>query len=93
LTVGTIGAVGALSFGVAGFVTKNELKNGYADGGLTVEERDGLVNRGNAFNSATMVMTAAAVLGYALAIVTYGVDWNRCGPLVHKARRCKELGL
>jgi hypothetical protein len=93
LTVGTIGAVGAVSFGVAGFVTKNQLNSGYADGGMTIEQRDALVTRGDTYNTATMAMTAAAVLGYALAIVTYGVDWNRCGPLVHKARRCKALGL
>jgi hypothetical protein len=93
IIVGTVGAVGGVSFGVAGFVTKNQLNDGYAGDGLTVADRDGLVNRGEAFNTVTMVSTAAAVLGYALSIVTYGVDWNRCGPLVHKRRRCKELGL
>ncbi|PRQ01194.1 hypothetical protein [Enhygromyxa salina] len=93
IIVGTAGAVGSVSFGVAGFVTKNQLKTGYQDDGLTVEDRDALVNRGEAFNTAAMATAAAAVLGYALSIVTYGVDWNRCGPLVHKRRRCKELGL
>ena len=93
MIVGTVGAVGAVSFGVAGFVTKNQLKDGYAGEGLTVDDRDALVSRGEAFNAASIAMTTAAVLGYALSVVTYGVDWNRCGPLVHKRRRCKELGL
>jgi hypothetical protein len=93
IIVGTVGAVGGVAFGVAGYVTKSQLQNGYAGDGFTVEDRDALVSRGEAFNGATIALTTVAVLGYALAIVTYGVDWNRCGPLVHKRRRCKELGL
>ncbi|KIG18714.1 hypothetical protein DB30_07729 [Enhygromyxa salina] len=89
IVVGTVGAVGSVSFGVAGFVTKNQLRSGYEGDGLTVEDRDSMVNRGEAFNTAAMATATAAVLGYALALVTYGVDWNRCGPLVRKRRDCK----
>lgn len=91
IAVGTIGAVGGISFGVLGFVTKNELNDAYTQGsGLTVDERDKLVSRGELYNGLTIGLTALSVLGYALAIVTYGVDWNRCGPLVEKKRRCSS---
>ena len=92
--LGTLGAVGAIGFGVAGFTTKNQLNDAYYDGsGLSVEEQQKLVKNGEAFNALAISFTALAVLGYALAVVTYGVDWNRCGPLVAKKRKCKELGL
>lgn len=94
ISVGTIGAVGGIAFGVAGFLTKNELNDAYYDGtGLTVAEQERLVKNGELYNNLAITFSALAVLGYALAIVTYGVDWNRCGPLVEKKRRCKELGL
>lgn len=89
ITLGTVGAVGGVVFGVLGYTTKRDLTEGYTTG-LSVEERDGLVDRGKTFNTLAIAMTTLSVFGYALAIVTYGVDWNRCGPLVLKneKRRC-----
>lgn len=86
--VGTLGAVGGVAFGVLGYTTKQQLNDGYSGDGLTVEERDDLVKRGEAFNAVALAGSAIAVLGYALAIVTYGADWNRCGPLAPKKRQC-----
>jgi hypothetical protein len=88
--VGTATSVGAIAFGVVGFVTKNQLSDGYEGDGLTEGDRDQLVSRGQAANSVSVALTTVAVISYALSIVTYGVDWNRCGPLVrkHKTRRC-----
>lgn len=90
--VGTLGAVGGVAFGVAGYVTKRQVTDGYG-AGITLEERDALVSRGKAFNGVSIAMTTVAVFAYALAIVTYGVDWNRCGPLVAKSkkRRCADV--
>jgi hypothetical protein len=90
IAVGSIATAGAVTFGVLGFTTKRDLQSGYEGDGLTVDERDDLVSRGQTFNSLTVAMTTIAVLGYALALVTYGVDWNTCGPLARKreARRC-----
>ena len=93
IILGSVGAAGGIGFGAAGFATKQELNKGYSGDGMSLEQRDSLVSRGEAFNTAAVAFTTAAVLGYALAVVTYGVDWNRCGPLVHKRRRCKENGL
>lgn len=90
--VGTVGAVGAVAFGVAGYVTKRQVTDGY-NSGITLDDRDALVSRGKAFNGVSIAMTTVAVFAYALAIVTYGVDWNRCGPLVAKSkkRRCADI--
>jgi hypothetical protein len=72
-------------------VTKRQVLDGY-EAGTTLEDRDALVSRGQAFNGVSIAMTTVAVFAYALAIVTYGVDWNRCGPLVanSKKRRCAD---
>jgi hypothetical protein len=91
IAVGTVGAVGGVAFGVAGYVTKRQLNDEY-EAGLTVDDRDAIISRGQAFNGVAIAMTTVAVLAYSLAIVTYGVDWNRCGPLVLKSkkRRCAD---
>jgi hypothetical protein len=93
ITVGTATAAGAIAFGVLGFINKGKINDGYESGGLTIDERETLVSQGEGFNTAAEILTAISVIGYALAIVTYGVDWNRCGPLVHKSkkRRCDQL--
>lgn len=89
--LGTIGAVGGIAFGVAGFVTKNQLNDAYeGNSGLTVAEHERLVSNGELYNTLAISFSALAVLGYSLAIVTYGVDWNRCGPLVEKRRTCLD---
>jgi hypothetical protein len=92
IALGTVGAVGGIAFGTAGYLNKRELTDGYASG-ITMDDRDALVSRGQTFNSLAVAMSTIAVLGYALAIVTYGVDWNRCGPLVIKneKRRCADI--
>ena len=93
IILGSVGAAGGFAFGIAGYTTKNKLADGYESGELTLDERDQLVDRGEAFNSTAIAMTVAAVIGYATALVAYGVDWNRCGPLVRKneKRRCDRV--
>lgn len=89
--LGTIGAVGGVAFGVTGFVTKNQLNDAYNDGsGLTVAEHNRIVKNGELYNTLAISFSALAVLGYSLAIITYGVDWNRCGPVVAKRRHCLD---
>jgi hypothetical protein len=90
--VGTVAAVGGVAFGVAGYVTKRQIIDGY-ESGITLDDRDALTSRGKAFNGVSIAMATVAVFAYTLAIVTYGVDWNRCGPLVakNKKRRCADV--
>ncbi len=94
IAVGTLGTIGLTGFGIAGTVTKNQLNDIYAEGGVTEAERDRVRDRGELWNTLTFTSAALMVVGLAAAAVAYGVDWNRCGPLVRntKKRRCAELG-
>jgi hypothetical protein len=88
---GTVGAAGGLAFGIAGFVAKNQVTAGYQDqAGMSLAERDRLVSNGNLYNTLSISFTALSVVGFAAALVAYGVDWNRCGPLAPERRRCSE---
>jgi len=88
---GTVGAVGGLAFGIAGFVAKNQVTAGYQEqAGMSLAERDRLVSNGNLYNTLSISLTALSVVGFAAALVAYGVDWNRCGPLATERRRCSE---
>ncbi|MCA9697520.1 MAG: hypothetical protein KC431_08345 [Myxococcales bacterium] len=92
--VGSFMAAGAIGFAAAGYATKTKLNDAYQDGSLTRPERDDLVSKGNLYNDLAVVGVTVAVISYALAIVTYGVDWNRCGPLAQKSKRgrhCEAL--
>lgn len=92
--VGTFMAAGAIGFGVAGYVVRNDLSDYYNQGGgITQAEGDDLRDRGNLYNDVAIAGATLAVISYAAALIAYGIDWNRCGPLVEKKRRCKELGL
>jgi hypothetical protein len=89
IATGTVGAVGGITFGVLGFLNKRELNDAYLNNtGLTLAEYTKLSDNGTLYNTLAKTFTAIAALGYALAIVTYGVDWNRCGPLVQRNRHC-----
>lgn len=88
--IGSVASAAAIGFGVAGFVTKNQLADGYSEDGLTEGERDDLVARGEAMNALTITAVSVAVLGFGLSVISAGVDWNRCGPLATKKRRCRE---
>jgi hypothetical protein len=90
IVVGTVGAVGAIGFGTAGYLTKRELNDGINDDGLTLERKDELSSRGDLYNTLAITGVAVGVVGYALALVAYGVDWNNCGPLVSAHRTCLE---
>jgi hypothetical protein len=93
IAIGSLGAVGTIGFSAAGRVAKDNLNAMYEEGSGTLDERNRIRDRGEAWNA--MVVTSASLMavGFALALITYGVDWNRCGPLAEKKRKCKALGL
>ncbi len=90
--VGTVAAGASVGFGIAGYVAKNQLADGYAGGGLNGEQRDDLITKGERRNNLAVATASIAVIGYALAVVSAAVDWNRCGPLAKKKRHCREAG-
>lgn len=92
IAVGTLGAVGTIGFAVAGRVAKDRLNGMYADGTATLEDRNQARERGDLWNSLAITTGVLMAVGYAVSIITYGVDWNRCGPLAPKKRRCRQSG-
>jgi hypothetical protein len=90
IAVGTIGAVGTVGFSVAGRVAKDRLNGMYADGSATLEDRNQARDRGELWNGLAITSGVLMAVGYAVAIITYGVDWNRCGPLAPTKRRCRD---
>jgi hypothetical protein len=87
--IGTIGAVGTIGFAVAGRVAKDRLNGMYADGSATLEDRDHVRDRGELWNKLAITSGVLMVLGYTVAIISYGVDWHRCGPMTVKKPRCR----
>jgi hypothetical protein len=90
IALGTLGAVGTIGFASAGRVAKDRLNAMYADGTATLEDRNSVRDRGDLWNALTITSATLMTVGYAVAIITYGVDWNRCGPLAPKKRHCRR---
>lgn len=86
--VGSVGAAGAVGFGVAGAVTTNQLEDGYREG-MSQQERDDLVDRGETFNALAITGATLAVTGLAVAAIAHGIDATRCGPRARKRDRCR----
>jgi hypothetical protein len=81
-----VGGATAVGTGVAGYATKRRLADGFEDN-ISSEEVDTLSARGDALNSVMVAGTVIGVVGAALALITYGIDYTRCGPLAPKRRR------
>jgi hypothetical protein len=90
VAVGTLGTIGTLGFAVAGRVSKDKLNDMYADDTGTLVDRNQIRDRGELWNSLAITSGVLMAVGFAVAAVTYGVDWNRCGPLAPKKRQCRN---
>jgi hypothetical protein len=89
IAVGTLGAVGTIGFAVAGRVNKDRFNELYSNGTASRDELQHIRDRGELWNALTITSAALMAIGYTVAIVTYGVDWNRCGKLAPKKRGCR----
>jgi len=85
-----LGGAGLIGFGGASFATDSKLSRGYAEDGLSREEADTLISRGETLNTATIISASVGLLGALLAVTAYGVEYTNCGPLALKSRRCSE---
>lgn len=93
IAVGSLGAVGTVGFAIAGRMAKDDLNAMYEEGSGSLEERNRIRDRGETWNALVVTSAALMAAGYALALITYAVDWNRCGVLAEKKRKCKATGL
>ena len=90
VVLASLGGAGLIGFGSASYATDSKLSRGYAEDGLTRDEADTLINRGEALNTATIISASVGLLGALMAVTAYGVEYTNCGPLAPKSRRCSE---
>jgi len=89
IAVASLGAVGTIGFGIAGRVAQKKIDDGF-DEGMTRAELDDLESRGETWNTLAITSASIGIAGAVLAMVVYGVDYTRCGPLAPKKRRCAD---
>jgi hypothetical protein len=89
VAVASLGAVGTVGFGIAGRVTQEKIDDGFNEG-MTRAELDDLESRGETWNTLAITSASIGIAGAVLAMVVYGVDYTRCGPLAPKKRRCAD---
>jgi len=81
-----LGGAGMIAFGVTGRVTQAQLGNGYEDG-LTHAREDQLERRAEISNGLAIAGGTLAVVGLAMSVIAYAVDYNRCGALSRRRYR------
>lgn len=102
-TIGVIGASllggSAVATGAASYGLRRKLDNSYFDGGLSLDDYDRIKTNGERLSDATWGLGIGAFAFAAMALISYAVDWQRCGPLAPKRRRvtapagrCEEFG-
>jgi hypothetical protein len=90
VVLASLGGAGLIGFGAAGLATNRKLDKGLLEEGITRDERQTLVDRGETLNTATIVSASVGLLGALMAVTAYGVEYTNCGPLAPKRRRCSE---
>ncbi|MEZ4384442.1 MAG: hypothetical protein R3A79_24145 [Nannocystaceae bacterium] len=90
VVLASLGGAGLVGFGAAGIATNNRLDRGLLEEGITRDERQKLVDRGETLNTATIVSASVGLLGALMAVTAYGIEYTNCGPLAPKRRRCSE---
>ena len=102
-TIGVIGAAalgaGAVTTGAVSYGLRRKIDNAYFGDGLSYDEYAKLKTRGENLSDATWALSLGAFAFAAMALISYAVDWQRCGPLAPKRRRvtapagrCEEFG-
>lgn len=89
IIVGSIGTALGVGSGIGAWVTQSQISDGY-DNGATKAEIDDLERRGEVLGALSITGFSLGVLGFVTSIVTYGIDYTRCGPLAAKRRDCSK---
>ncbi len=90
VVLAALGGAGLVGFGATSYATDSKLSKGYNEDGLTRDEQQTLIDRGEAMNTATIISASVGLLGALMAVTAYGVEYTNCGPLAPKSRRCSE---
>lgn len=87
VSVAAVTGAAALGTAIGSSITRRQIDDSYFDEGLTLERYDALKTRGERLDSATWGLGITAFAFAALALITYSVDWARCGPVAPARRR------
>lgn len=87
LGVAAIAGASAIGTGVAAAAARRDLDSAYFDEALSFDDFNARVDRGERLDRATKGLAALGGIGLATALLSYGIDWIRCGPLAPKRRR------
>ena len=90
IIVGSVGAASALTFGILGFAQSKKLADRISNG-IDHTSYDRIAKKGATYNSLTMTGAILTGIGYTTAIVVYAIDYNRCGTLAPRSRRCQRF--
>lgn len=89
LIVGGVATAIGLGTGVGALVTERQIQRGYDDG-MTRSELDDLETRGDVLGALSVTGFSLGAAGFLTSIITYGIDYTRCGPAARKRRDCRD---
>lgn len=87
VTVAALAGGATIATGTASYGLRRKLDDNYFKDGFTYDEYNRTVERGDRLSKAAWGLGFTAVAFAAMALISYSVDWSRCGPLAPKRRR------
>lgn len=84
VAVTTLGTAGMISTATAGQVTEKRLTEAYDDGNLSLAREERLTDAGETLNKAAIGSAGVALIGLAMAVISFGLDYTACGKLARR---------
>lgn len=84
------GLVSTAAFMTTGQVVEARLDEGYDEGGLSRDREQRLRRMGTVSNQAAIVSGGVSVIGLALLLAGYGLDYSVCGKLAKRRKKCRK---
>ena len=87
VSVAALAGAAAIGTAIGSAVTRRQLDDAYFTDGLTMPEYDAIVQRGDRLSNAAWGLGLTSFAFASMALISYSVDWARCGPLAPARRR------
>jgi hypothetical protein len=87
ISMAVAAGVGTIATSFASYGLRRKLDDNYFENGFDYEDYDRTVQTGERLAKASWGLGLTAVAFAAMALISYSVDWSRCGPLAPKRRR------
>lgn len=79
-----LGTAATITTATAGQVTEKRLADAYEDGNLSLAREDRLTGAGETLNKAAIGSAGVALVGLAMAVISFGLDYTACGKLARR---------